>query len=74
MQQQESKSVQQTQDEGPYVTDAVEWLVLFSFIFSWIGGIVLAKGWVSTTCAVLFFPWSWYLFVERLFEVTGLLT
>ena len=35
------------------------------FIISWITGIVLAKGFWSTTFAIIVFPYSWYLVIEK---------
>ena len=34
----------------------------------WLCGIVIAKGFWSTLCAVLFPLWAWYLVAERLVE------
>jgi len=46
--------------------------VLF-FLVTWIAGIVLASGFWSTTISVVFPFWSWYLLVERLMKMLGLI-
>jgi hypothetical protein len=51
------------------VTDS---LVIAIILIIWIGGIVIAKGFWSTSVAVLFPPWAIYLFVERVFQMYGL--
>jgi hypothetical protein len=41
--------------------------VVFIFVvFSWVAGVVLAIGFWSTLIAVIFPPWAWYLFIEKL--------
>ncbi len=42
-----------------------------SLIFWWISGVVVAKGFWSTAIAVLFFPYSFYLAVEGLYQWLG---
>jgi hypothetical protein len=37
----------------------------------WFAGVALAKGFWSTTIAVFFFPYAWYLVVERLMFSIG---
>jgi hypothetical protein len=46
----------------------------FSLVLSasWIAGIVLADGWLKLVAALLP-PYAWYLFIERLMKVYGLL-
>ena len=39
----------------------------------WVAGIVIAKGFWSTFFSIFFPPWSWYLVVERVLTVGGLL-
>jgi len=39
----------------------------------WIGGIVLAKGWVTVTAAILFPPFAWYLFIEKIMLLLGIM-
>lgn len=46
---------------------------LIWFLMMWVGGTVLAKGFWSTTICIFFFPWSFYLMVERLFALWGFL-
>jgi hypothetical protein len=40
----------------------------FVMTFTWIGGIVIAKGFWSTFFAVIFPFWAWYLVAERVIE------
>lgn len=42
-------------------------------LVAWVAGVVLAKGFWSTAAAILFFPYAWYLFCERLMQSWGLL-
>lgn len=42
------------------------------FMVTWVAGAVLANGFVSTLCCIFFFPWSWYLVVERLMQMYGM--
>lgn len=46
---------------------------LFAFIYlaTWIGGIVVAKGFWSTFFAVLIPFWSWYLLIEAVLARLG---
>jgi hypothetical protein len=41
------------------------------FMVFWIGGMVLAKGFWSTLFTLVFFPWAFYLMIERIFQVIG---
>lgn len=41
--------------------------------FAWVAGLVLAKGFWSTLLAILVPPWGWYLIVERLLKMWGVL-
>jgi hypothetical protein len=41
-------------------------IISFIFFVGWIAGIVLAKGFWSTTIAVIIPLWSWYLVIEQL--------
>jgi uncharacterized membrane protein len=40
----------------------------------WIAGIVLAKGFWSTFFAIFFAPYSWYLVMERVLTMNGIIT
>lgn len=40
-------------------------------IFTWIAGIVLAKGFWSTFFACIFPFWAYYLTIEKLLQVNG---
>lgn len=40
-------------------------------VASWIAGVVIANGFWSTTIAVFFPPWAWYLLVEKCLIVAG---
>ena len=40
-------------------------------IVSWVVGIVLAKGFWSTTFAILIVPYAWYLVVEKIMIING---
>lgn len=43
------------------------------FLTMWVGGAVLAKGGFATFVCFIFFPYSFYLVLERLFSLWGLL-
>lgn len=40
----------------------------------WIGGWILAKGFWSTLVAVIFPPWGWYIVVEKVLIMNGMIT
>jgi len=40
-------------------------------VIMWLAGIVIASGFWSTTFAVCFFPYSWYLVVEKVMLING---
>lgn len=48
-------------------------LSLMLFLFMWVFGAVLAKGFWSTFFSIFFFPWGWYLVVEKVALHFGLL-
>jgi len=50
-----------------------ECLFMLVFIISWVMGVVIAKGFWSTFFTVVFFPYSFYLVVERIMEMYGIL-
>ena len=39
---------------------------------SWIAGMVLAQGYLKLL-AILFPPYAWYLFIERLMKINGMI-
>ena len=41
-------------------------LLYLTVVITWLTGIVIAKGAISTTVAVIFPPYAWYLLVELL--------
>ena len=45
----------------------------FGFVVPWIMGVALAKGFWSTFFAIPFFPYAWYLTIERLMQMTGII-
>ena len=40
-------------------------------VMAWLAGVVLAKGFWSTACAVWMPPWAWYLVMERVLQLLG---
>lgn len=42
------------------------------FLVMWVAGWVLAKGFWSTFVSVFFFPYSWYLVVQKIMIAYGL--
>ena len=38
----------------------------------WVTGVVIAKGFWSTVFCIFFFPWSWYLVIEKVMVAWGL--
>ena len=51
---------------------AVEGLGALLAVLAWLGGMVLAPGWLKLA-AFVFPPYPWYLVVERAMQVIGLL-
>lgn len=45
----------------------------FLLTVTWIAGVVLAKGALSTFFAIIIPLYAWYLIVERLMQVTGII-
>lgn len=61
-------------DEGEGVGYHVTWPGLAStvlFLVMWVVGWILAKGFWSTFFAVFFFPWGWYLAIEKIMMAWG---
>jgi hypothetical protein len=46
-------------------------LLAMIFLVMWVVGWVLAKGFISTFFAVIFFPWGWYLIAEKIMLAYG---
>lgn len=44
--------------------------LMFAWIV-WIAGVVIAKGFWSTVFCIFFFPWSWYLVIEKVMVGLG---
>lgn len=42
-------------------------------LLAWVGGWVLAEGWLKMTIAILFAPYGWYLVVEKFMEFFGMI-
>lgn len=38
--------------------------ITLMFVYFWIGGVVIAEGWMKLV-AVYFFPYGWYLFIAK---------
>jgi hypothetical protein len=55
------------------VKNLTELISAILFGVPWLAGIVLAKGFWSTTAAVCIPPYAWYLVVERIMIVSGFL-
>jgi len=49
----------------------VHFVAMTFFLVTWIAGVVLAQGFWSTLISTFFFPWSWYLLIERIMQMTG---
>lgn len=54
-------------------TNAGEVFLLVLIVVTWIMGVVLAKGFWSTFSAIFIPPWAWYLLVEKLMSLGGLI-
>ena len=51
----------------------IDYVTALLIIVSWLAGIVLANGLVSTTVAIMFLPYSWYLVIEKIIIANGLM-
>lgn len=51
----------------------IDYVMALLIIVSWLVGIVLANGWVSTIVAVTIPPYSWYLVIEKIMTINGLI-
>lgn len=50
---------------------AVDFTGSLMFIVSWLAGIVLANGALSTVIAICFPPYAWYLVMEKVMMMAG---
>jgi len=50
----------------------IELIVTVLIALSWLAGIVLANGAISTIAAIFIPPYAWYLVVERAMSMAGL--
>lgn len=48
-------------------------LLVTMLVITWLAGIVLAKGVWSTLSAVFFFPYAWYLIIEKVMITLGII-
>lgn len=51
----------------------MEMFITVMVAVTWLMGIVIAKGVWSTLCAIWFPPYAWYLVVEHIMQLNGLL-
>ena len=49
----------------------LNYIAVFVVAVTWLSGIVIAKGFWSTTAAITFIPYAWYLLVEKVLMVIG---
>lgn len=45
--------------------DVLQLTVALALLYGWIAGVVIAKGFWSTTFTIFVFPYAWYLVVEK---------
>ena len=62
---------EKTKTEFKIVQPKSVWSLVF--FIGWVAGVVIAKGFWSTLFAVLLFPWSWYILIEKVLIANGLL-
>jgi hypothetical protein len=60
-------------DEPSAAVHLIRGLFATLFVVAWIGGMVIAKGWLLKTIAFCTVIGGWYFFLERIFEVTGII-
>ena len=48
-------------------------LLSIALVVVWIAGVVVATGFWSTTAAICIPPYAWYLLIERVMQVLGLI-
>lgn len=51
----------------------MKYLYTIFMLTMWITGIVIAKGFWSTFFTIVFFPYAWYLVIEKLLIMQGLI-
>lgn len=51
----------------------IDYVTAMLVIVSWLLGIVWSNGLVSTTIAIMFPPYSWYIVIEKLIIANGLM-
>lgn len=51
----------------------MKYLYAIFMMFMWVSGIIIAKGFWSTFFAIFFFPYGWYLVIEKFLIVQGLI-
>ncbi len=70
-----SQTQNSAEDRAPVTVNNVSHVGLgwLAGITGYLAGIALAKGFVATLIAIVFFPYGWYLAVKRLLEIAGLL-
>lgn len=67
-----SKPTETKKPEGRHVrvvNGGFNGVAMLVFLFWWISGVVIAKGFWSTVIGIVCFPWALYLAVERVLEV-----
>ena len=52
--------------------ESIEYVWYTIAIVAWIAGIVIAQGIWSTAISVIMPLWAWYLLIERLMQLVGL--
>lgn len=45
----------------------------FAFVVMWVAGWVMAQGFWLTALAIFFPPYGWYLIIERLMRMAGII-
>jgi hypothetical protein len=48
-------------------------MVMLLIMLPWLSGVVLAKGFLATLTSILFAPYGWYLTVEKLMQMAGMI-
>jgi hypothetical protein len=54
-----------------FISDLSGLLTVVFIVTPWLAGIVLAKGFWSVTFSILFFPYAYYLVVEKVLTIWG---
>jgi hypothetical protein len=53
------------------IDSAIGALFVMLFLLGWLAGIVVANGLLQKVFTLVFPPYSWYVLVEKIFQVTG---